>query len=83
MATLRQEYAFAKKGRCTSRKRRVEVRVIARHPGEFPVRLMRRVLKLSVAGFSAYCRRPGRGRAVSDDVVMARVRTAFVMSGET
>ena len=32
--------------------------VIARHPGEFPLRLMCRVLDVSVAGFYAYLQRP-------------------------
>ena len=57
--------------------------MIARHRGEFPVRLMCRVLDVSVAGFYAYCRRPEIWRTVIDDVVMAHVRIAFKDSGET
>ena len=57
--------------------------MIARHQGEFPVRLMCRVLEVSVAGFYAYRRRPESWRAVMDDVLMAQVRVAFAESGET
>ena len=57
--------------------------VIARHRGEFPVRLMCRVLEVSVAGFYAYLQRPESWRAIIDDVLMAHVRIAFTDSGET
>ena len=57
--------------------------VIARHRGEYPGRLMCRVLHVSVAGFSAYLQRPEPWRAVIDDVLMAHVRIAFAESGET
>ena len=57
--------------------------VIARHRGEYPVRLMCRVLHVSVAGLYAYLRRPEPWRAVIDDVLMAHVRIAFAESGET
>jgi len=57
--------------------------VIARHQGEFPVRLMCRVLEVSVAGFYAYLKRPECWRAVIDDVLMAHIRIAFADSGET
>ncbi len=57
--------------------------VIARHRGEFPVRLMCRVREVSVAGFYAHCRRPESWRTVIDDVLMAQVRIAFQDSGET
>ncbi len=57
--------------------------MIARHRDEFAVRLMCRVLEVSVAGFYAYCRRPESWRAVMDDVLMAHVRVAFAESGET
>ena len=46
--------------------------MIARHQGEFPVRLMCRVLEVSVAGFYAYRRRPESWCAVMDDVLMAQ-----------
>lgn len=51
--------------------------VIARHRGEYPVRLMCRVLHVSVAGFYAYLARPESWRAVMDDVLMAHVQLAF------
>lgn len=57
--------------------------MIARHRGEFPVRLMCRVLEVSVAGFYAYLKRPMPWRAVIDEVVMAQIRIAFRDSGET
>lgn len=57
--------------------------VIARHRDEFPVRLMCRVLAVSVSGFYAYLRRPLAWRRVIDDLLMAHVRIAFAASGET
>jgi putative transposase len=57
--------------------------VIARHRGEFPVRLMCRVLEVSVSGFYAYLKRPPSWRAVIDELLMAHVRLAFAESGET
>lgn len=57
--------------------------MIARHRGEFPVRLMCRVLEVSVAGFYAYRQRPESWRAVIDDLLMAHIRIAFTASGET
>lgn len=57
--------------------------VIARHRGEFPVRLMCRVLEVSVAGFYAYLKRPEPWRALIDAVLMASVRVAFAESDGT
>ena len=57
--------------------------MIARHRSEFQVRLMCRVLEVSVAGFYAYLRRPPSWRALIDEVLMAHVRIAFAESGET
>jgi len=57
--------------------------VIARHRGEFPVRLMCRVLEVSIAGFYAYLKRPPSWRAVIDELLMAHIRIAFAESGET
>ena len=54
--------------------------VIARHVGEFPVRLMCRVLHVSPAGFYAYQQRPESWRVIMDDVLMAHVRVAFTHS---
>ena len=47
---------------------------MARHEGAFPVRLMGRVLEVSVSGYSAYLRPPERWRAVIDDVLRAHMR---------
>lgn len=57
--------------------------VIARHRREFQVRLMCRVLEVSVAGFYAYLKRPPSWRALMDEVLMAHVRIAFDESGGT
>lgn len=57
--------------------------VIARHRSEFSVRLMCRVLEVSVSGFYAYLERPLSWRALIDEVLMAHVRIAFTASGET
>lgn len=57
--------------------------VIARHRREFPVRLMCRVLEVSVAGFYAYLKRPPSFRALMDEVLMAHIRIAFGESGKT
>ena len=57
--------------------------MIARHRGEFKVRLMCRVLEVSVSGFYAYLRRPPSWRSLIDEVLMAHVRIAFAESGET
>lgn len=57
--------------------------VIARHRDEFPVRLMCRVLAVSVAGFYAYLKRPASWRAVIDELLLAHVRIAFAESGAT
>lgn len=57
--------------------------VIARHRGEFPVRLMCRVLEVSVAGFYAFLKRPLSWRALIDEVLLAHARISFAESGET
>lgn len=57
--------------------------VIARHRDEFPVRLMCRVLDVSVSGFYAYLGRPLSWRRVIDELLMAHVRIAFAESRET
>ena len=57
--------------------------VIARHRREFKVRLMCRVLEVSVAGFYAYLKRPACWRALIDEVLMAHIRIVFAASGET
>jgi putative transposase len=57
--------------------------VIARHRREFKVRLMCRVLEVSVSGFYAFCKRPPSWRALIDELLMAHVRIAFAESGET
>jgi putative transposase len=57
--------------------------VIARHRREFDVRLMCRVLEVSVAGFYAYLKRPPSWRALMDEVLMAHVRLVFAESHGT
>ncbi len=49
--------------------------VIARHRGEFPVRLMCRMLQVSPAGFYASRTRPLAWHAVLDEVLLAHVRS--------
>jgi transposase-like protein len=64
LATLQQEQAFRRKSGGVLRERvAMRCAVIARHVGEFPVRLMCRVLRVSPAGFYAYQRRPEPWRA--------------------
>ena len=57
--------------------------VITRHRGEFPVRLMCRVLEVSPAGFYAARQRPASWHALMDEVLLARVRVAHEASGAT
>jgi putative transposase len=57
--------------------------VITRHRGEFPVRLMCRMLEVSPAGYYASRRRPASWHAVVDELLMARVRIAHKTSGAT
>ena len=57
--------------------------VITRHHGEFPVRLMCRVLAVSPAGFYASRKRPASWHAVVDELLLARVRVAHEASGAT
>ncbi|MBL0940379.1 MAG: IS3 family transposase [Gemmatimonadaceae bacterium] len=84
LATLQQEQGVPKKSSGVLRERvAMRCAVIARHRGEFPVRLMCRVLDVSVAGFYAYLKRPETWRAVIDDVLMAHITVAFEASGGT
>lgn len=53
---------------------------IARHRGEFPVRLMCRVLAVSPAGFYAAQRRPPSARAQRDQALRLQVRAAHAKS---
>jgi putative transposase len=57
--------------------------VITRHRGEFQVRLMCRVLAVSPSGYYASLKRPSSWHALIDEVLMARVRSIHVESGET
>jgi putative transposase len=57
--------------------------VIARHRGEFKVRLMCRVLEVSTSGYYASRKRPPSWHALIDEVLMARVRIAHHDSGGT
>ena len=54
--------------------------VIARHRGEFPVRLMCRVLEVSPAGFYASQTRPASARAQADQRLRLEIRTAHAES---
>jgi putative transposase len=56
---------------------------IARHRGEFTLRLMCRVLEVSRSGFYAWRKRSPSLRALADEVLMAHVRVAYQHSGET
>lgn len=57
--------------------------VITRHRGEFQVRLMCRVLEVSVSGYYASLKRPASWHQVIDELLMARVRVIHAESGET
>ena len=48
--------------------------VITRHRGEFQVRLMCRVLAVSVSGYYASLKRPESWHQLIDELLMARVR---------
>ena len=56
---------------------------IARHQGEFDVRLMCRVLAVSASGFYAAQRRAPSARAVRDQYLRLQVRTAHERSDRT
>lgn len=56
---------------------------MARHQGEYPVRLMARLLAVSPSGFYAWRTRPPCERAIADEVLMARVRIAHETSDQT
>lgn len=57
--------------------------VITRHRGEFPVRLMCRVLEVTSSGYYASLKRPLSWHALVDEILMARVRIIHQESGET
>jgi putative transposase len=61
----------------------VKYACIARHRGEFPVRLMCRVLAVSPSGFYATQRRAPSARAVRDEYLRLHVRTAYTRSEGT
>lgn len=56
---------------------------IARHRGEYPVRLMCRVLAVSPAGFYAWLTRAPSARAIADERLMLNIRVAHARSDET
>jgi putative transposase len=56
---------------------------IACHRGEFPVRLMCRVLDVTASGFYAWRQRSPSAHRLADEVLMARVRIAHAESGRT
>lgn len=57
--------------------------VIARHVGEFPVRLMCRVLDVAVSGYYAWRTRLPSWRTVIDEVLMAKIRLVHAESHRT
>ena len=57
--------------------------VITRHRGEFQVRLMCRVLEVSVSGYYAFRKRSPSWHALIDEVLMAHVRIIHHESGKT
>jgi putative transposase len=57
--------------------------VITRHRGEFPVRLMCRVLEVTPSGYYASLKRPLSWHALIDEILMARVRIIHQESDET
>lgn len=56
---------------------------IARHRGEYPVRLMCRILSVSPAGFYAWLTRAPSARAIADERLMLNIRVAHDQSDET
>lgn len=56
---------------------------IARHRGEYPVRLMCRVLVVSPAGFYAWLTRAPSARAIADERLMLNIRVAHATSDGT
>ena len=56
---------------------------IDRYRGEFPVRLMCRVLSVCVSGFYAWRKRPPSERAQQDQRLLLSVRVAHERSGQT
>jgi putative transposase len=61
----------------------VKYACIARHQGEYPVRLMCRVLEVSPAGFYVWRRRAPSARARTDAGVLLHVREAYRASAGT
>jgi putative transposase len=61
----------------------VKYACIARHQGEYPVRLMCRVLEVSPAGFYVWRSRAPSARARSDAHVLLHVRDAYRASART
>ena len=56
---------------------------IARHRGEYPLRLMCRVLVVSPAGFYAWLTRAPSARAIADERLMLNIRVAHERSDRT
>lgn len=56
---------------------------IARHRGEYPVRLMCRVLRVSPAGFYDWLTRAPSARAIADERLMLNIRVAHARSDGT
>jgi len=56
---------------------------VARHRGEFPLRLMCRVLEVSPSGYYVWRKRSPRVHALADELLMLNVRIAFKRSRRT
>lgn len=57
--------------------------VIEQHRGQYSVRRMCRVLKVSPSGYYAWCSRPESARAREDRRLRVKVREIFLQSGRT
>ncbi|MHB1263058.1 MAG: IS3 family transposase [Gemmatimonadaceae bacterium] len=83
-AILKQEREFGKKSRGVLREGvAVRYACVARHLGEYPLRLMCRVLEVSPAGYDASRRRSPSARAMADERLMLHVRIEHAASEGT
>jgi putative transposase len=61
----------------------VKYACIARHRGEYPLRLLCRVLEVSTAGYYAWRTRSPSARAIADERLLLNVRVAYRVSDGT